>query len=115
MIIDTGTHTPPIKPKSAEIDETLSVNLSNGMRAERLHRQIIDNIWLHETSLELEAYWGAESVIIDALWLSWPDMFEAVKDAYETQLSILRDCERKPLAKADPGLAVPTNSLGIVF
>lgn len=113
--IDTGSTTPSITPKSAGIDETQSVDLRNGERAERLRRQIIENIWAHETSIELEGYWEAESVILDAMWLQWPDFFSDCKDAYETQLSVLRDCERTQSAKADPMSAEPTNSLGIAF
>lgn len=84
MLIDTGTVAPVIIPKSAEIDDTQRPDLRHGIRAERIHRQIIEAIERHECPRELDDYMTAETVILDEMYLAWPDFSAAIQDAYET-------------------------------
>lgn len=76
--------------KSSVIEEGQKVDFRNATRAERLHRQIIENIGAHEDPDALNEYVAAESLIIDALFMEWPEYAAAVTDAHETHLIILR-------------------------
>ena len=84
--IDTGEQTEaalaPI-PKSSGIDETQSVSLADPVRAERLHRQIIENLETCDDQTMLAEYWAAEQVLLDAFYLDRPEYWERIKETYE--------------------------------
>lgn len=111
--IDTGTIAPT--PKSAEVDEGQCIDLSNGLRAERLHRQIIEAIESCETADDLAAYMEGESLLLDALYMNRPEFWARIDDAHEMQRAILTCAKAPTLAQADPRPAEPGNSLGIKF
>ena len=79
--IDAGDG-PAIIPKSAGIDDTMSVDLSNHTRAERLHRQIIANIEATETRADIDAYWLAEQPILVEMARRWPGYYDRVLEQY---------------------------------
>ena len=79
--IDDGGAT-AIIPKSAGIDDTMQVDLSNHTRAERLHRQIIANIEASETRTDIDAYWDAEQPILVEMARRWPAYYDRVLEQY---------------------------------
>lgn len=88
--IDDDPDAPVIKPKSWGVDANQGIDYTYRMEAaERTHRQIIENIELHETAAELTEYWQSESVIIDAMNLSCPHYADAIDAAYKDQLAII--------------------------
>lgn len=87
--IDTGGNGQDVFRKSSGIDDTMRVDMSDFVRAERMHRQIIENIEVHEDPADLDKYVADESVIIDALFLAWPDFAAAIQDVHETHRACL--------------------------
>ena len=82
--IDTGT--PGFEPHvySSGIDDTQAITfLGRGTDAERKHRQIIENIEAFDDEGELDQYFEAEELIIDALHIYHPQYAEEVVTAYE--------------------------------
>ena len=88
--IDTGNDTPerPIA-KSTGVDETMRVSLKNGQRAERLHRQIIENLEACETVADLEAYVTDEAPLLDSMREEWPEFHDRIQETFEPQRCIL--------------------------
>lgn len=82
--IDTGApeQSRP-RAKSAEVDDTMRVSLASGQRAERLHRQIIANIYACETRTDLSDYVSEEAPILDEMRRMWPDYHQLIEDAFE--------------------------------
>lgn len=73
----------------------------NPIAAERKHRHIIDALYSVDTQNEIDAILEAEDVVLDAMYLSFPEYFEAVKDAAE-EVKIL-------LTSSNPTQAEPAN------
>lgn len=105
--IDTGSSQPPAA-FSSSVDATQRVDLTNGLRAERYHRQIKENVEACETLADLESYCEAETLILDQLYLNWPEFHDIVTDAIEMQRAVLAP-RATPSAIADPRPAEPGN------
>lgn len=110
--IDTGdTSIAPI-PKSAEVDTTQQIDPTNGLWMERAHRQIIEAIECCETASDLADYMEGESLLLDSLYMNWPEYWARIDEAHEMQRSILT--RANPSAQADPipaepGIPTPQN------
>ncbi len=92
-MFEIATDTPEpqgIFVKSSVIERGQRVDLRDATRAERLHRQIIENIEAHEDPDALNEYVEAESLIIDAMFMEWPEYAAAITDAHEAHLIILK-------------------------
>lgn len=70
--------------------EGLVIRLHDFARADRLHRQVIQNVYACETREMLDAYLQDEAPLLEALSRSWPDLRAAVADAEQTQAACLR-------------------------
>lgn len=115
MKIDTGTAYEPPTPKSAVVDDTQYIKLTDGVRAERYHRQIIQNIETCETTQDLDTYMEGESLLLDALYLNWPEFSAIVQASHDDHRAMLA-CDPAPrLAQADPRPTASDNLLGIKF
>ena len=104
--IDTGAYQPASKSAAAE---GLPISWrGRGEHAERFHRQFIARLWSEiETIDDLDALMEAESLCIDALWLSHPEYAERI-DAQAAELrAILRGQKSAPAENPSP--AVPGN------
>lgn len=111
--IDTGQETFAPIPKSSGIDAGQAIDLSDGLRAERMHRQIIQAIESCEDIEMLEEYMRGESMLLDTFYLNRPEFWALIDDAFETQRAILTRATELAQANADP--AEPGNCLGITF
>ncbi|MGB0410184.1 MAG: hypothetical protein ACPGFA_01240 [Pikeienuella sp.] len=111
--IDAGDVSVAPVPKSSGIDEGQSIDLRDGLRAERMHRQIIQAIESCETAEMLAEYMAGESVLLDAFYLNRPEFWALIDDAQEMQRAILT--RANPSAKAETDPAAPGNCLGITF
>jgi hypothetical protein len=84
--IDTGQQAEaalaPI-PKSSGVDDTQHISLANSQRAERLHRQIIENVEACDDQQMLDDYWKAEGVLLDTFYMDRPDYWQLIKDVYD--------------------------------
>lgn len=87
--IDTGPE--PWEPVvySAGLDTTSISYRGRGTDAERVHRKIICQIQEFEDAEKLDAHYRAESLIIDSLWLDYPQYAEAIDTAYEDHRMML--------------------------
>lgn len=112
--IDTGNDPYIPLAKSASVDEGQSISLSNGQRAERLHRQIIENIEACDSIEILEEYLAAEDLLLDAFYMDRPEYWAIIDDVKDTQFACLSAGEKRS-ANADTDPAEPGNSLGIIF
>ncbi len=84
MIFQIDTGAPVYEPavKSRGIDGEISYR-NRGTDAERTHRQIIEALEGFDSPDELDAHYAAESLIIDSLWMDYPQYATAIDDAYE--------------------------------
>lgn len=98
--IDTGHSSEPPRAKSAWVEGNGRVSWrGDSVKAERFHRQTIAALWGCETPQEVDAHLAAESLLIDALWMDWPDYAARIDAAADEIRAILRGQES---AKADP-------------
>ena len=104
--IDTG-ETVTIIPKSASVEEGQTLRFCDGVRAERTHRQIIENIEAHDDPDDLTKYVRDEGPVIDALSFNYPEYAAAIEDAFEDHLTVLR-AGLAAMANANP--AQPGNT-----
>lgn len=111
--IDTGQQTFAPIPKSTGIEDGQAIDLSNGLRAERLHRQIIEAIETCETTEMLDEYMSGEAVLLDTFYLNRPEFWALIDDAHEMQRAVLARADQLAAANADP--AESGNCLGIKF
>lgn len=82
--IDTG-ETQDGKPYAkSRGTEGLRIDLTNYTRAERLHRQVIENIYACETQDILADYLDDEAPLLEAMASKWPHLHASVIDAAET-------------------------------
>jgi hypothetical protein len=105
--IDTGnsnghaaewSRTPATKSEWAEDNGRLDWS-RDPVSAERFHRQTISRIWSVDTVEELDALMAAESLAIDALWLTHPHYAERI-DAAATEVRSMIGAATT--AKAEP-------------
>jgi hypothetical protein len=75
--------------KSAVADETMSIRFTSWTKADRIRRQIIEQIQELETVAEVDAYTAAESLAIDALHLFDPGMSATITDAATEQRAMI--------------------------
>lgn len=89
--IDTGDQSQadigPI-PQMASVDDTMNIDLSNGQRAERIHRKIIANVEACETQEILDEYWSAETILLDGFYMEWPELWAAMDDVHDERCAI---------------------------
>ncbi|MEY1555307.1 hypothetical protein AB3Y40_06695 [Yoonia sp. R2331] len=105
--IDTGASAAPA-PKSAMIDESQQIDPTNGLWMERAHRQIIEAIEACETQADLAEYMEGETLLLDSLYMHWPEFWARIDDAHDTQRALLQP-RATPSAQADPNPAEPGN------
>ena len=98
-----------------ESDEALRIDLSNFTRAERFQRQAKIAVWAVEDETALDDYINAQSEMMDALYLAYPDLWTVLNENIEECRIGLRASAATPSAQADTGQAEPANSLGIKF
>jgi len=87
--IATNTAPEAIRAKSAIVDETQDIRFTSWQRADRMKRQIIENIEGAETITQLEEYLIDEDLMIDALFMFDSDMSDEIKERYGDQKAIL--------------------------
>lgn len=107
MKIATAEQTGPDFRMTGEAEPDLIISLTDPVRAERYHRQIIDQLYTVDTVDELEAVWSDKAAILDAMHLNFPDLYEIVVEEYDTL--------KAGFAASRPRPAEPGNSLGIKF
>lgn len=104
--IDTGQRQPSTRPKAMNIDPDARLSfVGRAEHAERFHRQIIGNIQSMESIADLDRYVADESLILDALFMSFPAYAEAIQQAHEDHRILLQgaaDYEHRHAAKSDP-------------
>lgn len=88
MQFDTGFS--DYRTKSAVVDDTQDVRFTNWTRADRMKRQIIEQIESLEYSEEVDSYISDESLMIDALYLFDPVMADEIADCAESHKAILK-------------------------
>lgn len=98
-------------PQSAMVESSQSLDLSDIVRAERIHRKIIANVQMFEHVKDLDAYWAAESVMLDAFYLSQHVLHAEMEKAYGEHRAMIA-CDRAPkLADANADPAEPGQNL----
>jgi hypothetical protein len=98
--IDTGNVFAVPLTKSSAVDDGMRLDWSRDhTAAERFHRHTISQIWSVDTVKELDAFMAAESLAIDALWLTHPHYAERI-DAAATEV-------RSMIGAATTAKAVP--------
>jgi len=104
--VDTGAHLQQVRRLSSGIDRDARLSfIGRAEHAERFHRQIIGNIQSMEDRDDLDLYVADESLIIDALFLSFPEYAAAIQTAHEEHRILLQgaaDYERRHSAESDP-------------
>lgn len=100
--IDTGFDRP--SPKSAIVEPTMGIDFSDGSRAERTSRQIIEAIECFEDAEDLDKYVLEENLIIDSIYINFPEYAAAITDAHENHRIMLTS------ASANPRPAAPDNT-----
>ena len=106
--IDTGNAFRPPAAKSTMVEGWGDVDWARDpVLAERFGRLFVKRLWEEVgTVAELDALMAAESVCIDALWLSHPYYAEAI-DAAEKEIRMLLGASQS--APAVPSPAAPDN------
>jgi hypothetical protein len=98
-----------------ERDDGLKIVLSSFTRAERFYRHTKVSVWAVEDEAALNYLVDSQSDMLDALFLSYPDLWETLNDEIEECRAGLKAGAAKSSATAETGPAAPGNSLGIVF
>lgn len=109
MKIARNDTSPAIVPKSHGIEGGVSYR-SRPEHAERVHRQIIENIEAHEDPDKLAEYLDAEDLIIDSLFMDFPHYAAAITDAFEMQRCILIAGQTSEAQRAKAGAPVIAQS-----
>lgn len=110
--IDTGSAPEAPVAKSATIDGSIDL-AAQPEWAERAHRQIIEALQCCETLEQIEEYWKAETLLLDAFYMAYPEYWDRIKEAYDDCRILVDPKAKLPHGNADP--AEPGNSLGIAF
>lgn len=80
--IDTGMGADRLPAKSDFVDAGQRVTFfGSATKAERAHRQIIETISQAETVAQLDEYLARESIVIDAIWMAYPEFAERIDEA----------------------------------
>lgn len=103
--IDTGASAVPLAI-SGLVDEGSRISFRDFAKCEKMSRRIVSAIYACETTADLEAYERAEGLVIDGIYLAWPELFVPICDALATQYACL--APRPPLPT--PGNPPPTAS-----
>lgn len=90
MKIDTGISTPPYATTRG-MDNTQQIGSFTGQRAQTFYNRIRRQIWECDAPEDLRNYWGEESLVIDAMYLQFPDYAEQLIDEYDTALAALKN------------------------
>ena len=110
--IDTGSAPEAPEAKSAILDGGIDLAAQPAW-AERAHRQVIEALQGCESVEQINEYWKAETLLIDAFYMAYPEYWERIKEAYDEQRIFVDPKTKLPSGNADP--AEPGNSLGITF
>lgn len=78
-------------------------------RCERMSRKIVSALYACETPADLDAYEAEEGLILDGLYLAWPDLSATIAEAIDTQRACLTASAPRHSATADPTPAVPAS------
>jgi hypothetical protein len=84
---DTGLA--PVAAVSGAADETQDIRIISHKRARTMFNRIRANIESHEDQDALAAYWQAETLLLDALYLFDPHVIAELRDIYETHRAAL--------------------------
>lgn len=101
--IDTGATELPFA-KSAVVDDTQVIRFTDYARADRAKRQVIEALQSTETPEDADAFIASESLVIDALFLAYPDMAEEISEAHQDHRALVNPVTRDP-RPAEPGRA----------
>lgn len=90
---DTGEKYPDIIAVSAVVEPGQVIRFTNYGQAHNKFNRISENIGVHELVEQLDAYWDAESPVIEALERFAPDLHDALCEQYEDQRIMLEGSE----------------------
>lgn len=87
---DDGHKHPDIAARSAMVEPGQLVRITDYKRCAAEYNKISENIAAHEDVDALRAYWDREDLVLEAICLFDPHVYDELAEQYETQIAILR-------------------------